>query len=59
MDVCSEIGDLAGTSGCRRSKVDGERIAMFGFSVGDWLFIGIILLVIFFFVWISDMRKKQ
>lgn len=31
---------------------------MFGFSAADWIFIGIILVVIFVCVAISDMRKK-
>lgn len=32
---------------------------MFGFSTADWLFIGLILIVIFVCVAISDMRKKK
>lgn len=31
---------------------------MFGFSAADWIFIGIILVVIFVCVAISDMRKR-
>ncbi len=30
---------------------------MFGFSLADWIFCGVILLVIFVCVAISDMRK--
>lgn len=32
---------------------------MFGFSMADWIFCGGVLLVIFFCVAISDMRKKN
>ena len=32
---------------------------MFGFSAADWIFCGGVLLVIFFCVAISDMRKKK
>jgi hypothetical protein len=32
---------------------------MFGFSTADWIFCGVILLVIVFCVAISDMRKKS
>ncbi len=32
---------------------------MFGFSVADWIFIAGVLVVIFFCVAISDMRKKK
>lgn len=31
---------------------------MFGFSIGDWIFIAFILVVIFVCVGISDMRRK-
>ena len=32
---------------------------MFGFSTADWIFCGLVLLVIVFCVAISDMRKKK
>lgn len=32
---------------------------MFGFSTADWIFCGVILLVIFACVFISDMRKSN
>ena len=31
---------------------------MFGFGIGDWIFITFIILVIFVCIGISDMRKK-
>ncbi len=31
---------------------------MFGFSIGDWIFIAVIMVIIFICVWISDMRRK-
>jgi len=30
---------------------------MFGFSVADWIFIGVVLIVIFVCVALSDMRR--
>jgi len=38
------------------NKFDGGF--MFGFSLADWIFIGLVMATIFFFVAISDMRKK-
>jgi hypothetical protein len=32
---------------------------MFGFSTADWIFCGVVLLVIVFCVALSDMRKKE
>jgi len=32
---------------------------MFGFSTADWIFIGVILMVIFVCVAVSDMRRKK
>jgi len=32
---------------------------MFGFSIADWIFIGVVMVIIFVCVWVSDMRKKQ
>ncbi len=32
---------------------------MFGFSAADWIFIGVILIIIFACVAISDMHKKK
>ncbi len=32
---------------------------MFDFSIGDWIFIAVIMVTIFICVWISDMRKKR
>lgn len=31
---------------------------MFGFTPADWIFIAGVMVVIFFFVAVSDMRKK-
>jgi hypothetical protein len=31
---------------------------MFGFSTADWIFIGFVLVIIFFCIAVSDMRKK-
>lgn len=31
---------------------------MWGYSPADWLFIAGVMAVIFFFVWISGMRKR-
>lgn len=31
---------------------------MFGFSMADWLFIGLVLVTVFVCVAVSDMRKK-
>ena len=32
---------------------------MFGFSIADWIFIGVVMVIIFVCVWVSDMRKNQ
>jgi hypothetical protein len=32
---------------------------MFGFSIADWIFIAVVMVIIFVCVWVSDMRKKQ
>jgi Sec-independent protein translocase protein TatA len=32
---------------------------MFGFSIADWIFIGLVIAVIFFFVALSGMNKRR
>ena len=32
---------------------------MFGFSIADWIFIVVVMVIIFACVWVSDMRKRQ
>ncbi len=32
---------------------------MFGFSTNDWIFIGVILVIIFVCVAVSDMKRKK
>jgi hypothetical protein len=34
-------------------------VFMFGFSIADWIFIAVVMVIIFVCVAISDMRKKQ
>jgi hypothetical protein len=32
---------------------------MFGFSVADWIFIGLVMGIIFFFIALSGMNKRK
>jgi len=34
-------------------------IEMFGFSVAEWIFIGLVMGVIFFFIALSGMNKRK
>jgi hypothetical protein len=31
---------------------------MFGFTIADWIFIVVVMIIIFACIWISDMRKS-